>query len=1396
MGFKKAILVLLLLIILTMGAASAADTNTTSDNLAATEDKTLELSENDDFEDKLGIESSNHISDIGNSTGKLTDLENVMSLTKDNHKEDKSYDDILSAQNDLNVLNTNYGTYSGLTTEIGSGGNIELNCDYYTYDSGNTITITTPNSVINGKGAIIDMAGSPNMRAFEVNASGVTIKNLTIKNSNYTGNGGAIYFNSSGTVENCNFTNNTASNWGGAVYFSSTGNVTKCNFFDNKAYDGGAVYFLADGTVSNCNFTDNTASRYGGAVYFLADGTVKNCNLTNNSANYGGGAIYFSSSGATHEVKNCNFIGNKATYNGGAVYFNSFGTVTNCNFTGNTADNGGAITMTSGTVTNCTFTNNTASNWGGAVFSNGYLNITNCDFANNKAKYGGVIYSRFSDNVKFRNCNFTNNLATINGGAINFEYSGTLINCNFINNTAPNGEGGAVIFYWNSADKGNVINCNFTNNTALYGSAILFDRIGDVTNCNFTNNQATGDGSLGGAVYFYSTGTVTNCNFTNNKATGNGGALYFSKNGNVTNCNFTDNSASQRGGAVYINSSVNVINCNFANNQATVDYLSSGGAISLSSGTVINCNFTHNTATHYGSAIEFNDTGTVINCNFNYNKGSMYFSYGGAIYFRNNGTVTNSNFTGNTADRGGAIEFYGNGTVTNCTFTGHTSYSYGGAIYFALGSTGNVTNSNFTGNTADYEGGAIKFYGTGTVTNCNFNYNEIYDDHSNGGAIYFNNNGTVTNCNFNYNKLYSDHSNGGAIYFAFGSTGNVTNCNFTNNKATEYGGAIYFNNNGTVTNCNFTNNKAKAGNAVAFSSTGIISDCDFTNNPISKGAIYSLTGDINLYNNIINNTDVIEGKNFTTIQKLIDNANNGDTITIEGSYAGFGIPIRINKSNLTLIGHNYATLDAKELSNILYITANNVTIKNILFKNGYGMIGSAVYIYDNGTVTNCNFTNNKATEYGGAIYFNNNGTVTKCNFTNNSAILAGAIYINNGTVTNCNFINCSGEFAKVIYAESGTIISNCNFVTQGSESLYELVIGGIISNYTINGKSYSLDLEISIITNATEIKRGDTIDFTINLINKGTLNATNITVNLTLPDSLRYKSSNTPTEYEDSRTAIWILDHLNANNSASITFYCDVTGIGEAKLNATTNIENEIDTDNTNNAATLQINVDESQVVTPDKFDCFFDGNGTLLNVSTDTLTFEGEFSNITKAITINKAITFIGNNATFKGVSFIVKSDNVTLTNFNIISENATGCAINASSHSNILLSNNTIIYKAMFDSDAYVLYANNISSLVFYKNRVTYTGNTNGTGKNFAIYLTNATNAIMTGNIFNISLVSVYVPWFEVPSGSGNWVSSPISEGIVVEKSNGTTFDNNEVNVKFIDVVGNYDTIYSVDH
>ena len=87
------------------------------------------------------------------------------------------------------------------------------------------------------------MKGS-NIWAFYVTGSGVTFKNLTIKNANFDGSGGAIYFSSSGTVENCNFIGNNATYFGGAIYFSSSGTTHE---------------------VRNCNFTNNSASRDGGA---------------------------------------------------------------------------------------------------------------------------------------------------------------------------------------------------------------------------------------------------------------------------------------------------------------------------------------------------------------------------------------------------------------------------------------------------------------------------------------------------------------------------------------------------------------------------------------------------------------------------------------------------------------------------------------------------------------------------------------------------------------------------------------------------------------------------------------------------------------------------------------------------------------------------------------------------------------------------------------------------------------------------------------------------------------------------------------------------------------------------------------------------------------------------
>ena len=242
-----------------------------------------------------------------------------MELSIDNEIIDdnlKANEETVSAETDSEILTDGQYTYSNLREQIGSGGNINLTKGTYTYNNdGDTIEIST-SGVINGNGAVIDMTEST-IRAFTVSASGVTIKNLTIINANYNGDGGAIYFSSSGTVTNCNFTNNSATYDGGAIRMNS-GTVTNCNFINNKQTGrlsvGGAVYFLNNGEVTNCNFTNNTASGSGGAVFFKSNG----------------------------EVTNCNFTGNTASGDGGAVWIYS-GTVTNCNFSNNSASRGGAI---------------------------------------------------------------------------------------------------------------------------------------------------------------------------------------------------------------------------------------------------------------------------------------------------------------------------------------------------------------------------------------------------------------------------------------------------------------------------------------------------------------------------------------------------------------------------------------------------------------------------------------------------------------------------------------------------------------------------------------------------------------------------------------------------------------------------------------------------------------------------------------------------------------------------------------------------------------------------------------------------------------------------------------------------------------------------------------------
>ena len=442
MKYRKTIIFLIVAIfIFSITAVSASDMNDTAIN--------------SDDTSQMGLTASNNVDNL-----KLSE-ENTTPVYANNVE---SVGDGI----DSTVMSEGFGTYSGLAEEIGHGGNIELKHAYYTYNTGYTIDIRVDYSVIDGRGAVIDMAGSY-VRAFYVSGSGVIIKNLTIKNAKHEFNdGGAIYFNYPGTVTNCNFSNNAAFA-GGAVYFNNSGAVSNCSFTYNVAtYYSGAVYFNNSGAVTNCNFIGNNAAFAGGAVGFIKEGTVMDCNFVNNSAEYRGGAIWMQSGG----VENSNFVNNTAN------------------------DRGGAINMVSGTVTYSNFANNKASRIGGAVYVYRTGIVTNCDFTNNYAPSGGAIYV-YQNITEIIGSRFTNNAAN-SGGAIYWNNSadGVVSGCIFVNNTAENGNG---IIHFHNNDRGTNLTVNnnvFLNNNNGY--EIYFDKGDELSNVDFNwfGNNATNAGSV------------------------------------------------------------------------------------------------------------------------------------------------------------------------------------------------------------------------------------------------------------------------------------------------------------------------------------------------------------------------------------------------------------------------------------------------------------------------------------------------------------------------------------------------------------------------------------------------------------------------------------------------------------------------------------------------------------------------------------------------------------------------------------------------------------------------------------------------------------------------------------------------------------------------------------
>ena len=381
--------------------------------------------------------------------------------------------------------------------------------------------------------------------------------------------------------------------------------------------------------------------------------------------------------------------------------------------------------------------------------------------------------------------------------------------------------------------------------------------------------------------------------------------------------------------------------------------------------------------------------------------------YGGATYWCD---VYSSEFNKNSADCGGAM--YG-GNVYGSDFVNNTANS-GGAIY--LGDNCTVDDCYFEGNEAEYGGAIYSSANYNTVSQSEFYYNYASDD---GGAIYNSDEEDsglrVESCEFKYNEADDD---GGAIFTDDGADTIVADSTFEENDAGYWGGAMC---RGVAQDSSFKSNRAVHNGGGIYK--GEASGCSFTGNTPND----TYETDVSDTDETDTDTDEIDYQSFSVIQDAIDDADDGDTISISGYFKGSGTQITVNKA-VTIEGpeDDYAYITADGRSRIFYVTASGVVLKNLVLKAGDAGYnnGGAVYCnaYDNCEIEGCIIGYCKA-EYGGATYYCD---VSNSAFFFNSANRGGAMY--GGNVYNTGFgNNTASDRGGAIYLRDGCTVDHCEF---------------------------------------------------------------------------------------------------------------------------------------------------------------------------------------------------------------------------------------------------------------------------------------------------------------------------------------------------------------------------------
>ena len=1000
-------------------------------------------------------------------------------------------------------LNLNIRTFTDLQNAIGLvTGTLTLNQNVAmtakeAADFTNGITINK-DITIDGKGHTIDAKNLG--RIFSIGEGfTVTLTNATLINGK-ADKGGAIYNDGSLTLSDVKLSDNAADSYGGAVFNNGhlvVGNsVFDSNDIVNRGsasvdYGGAAIYNWKEGTlkVTNSNFTNNiknykNGDNLVGAITTIGNATVSGSNFVNNSGRWGGA---ISATGAelrknssTLTVSNTIFKDNSALYAGAVYIWGSNYNIADCVFDNNTAfgkgnmtpnnNNGGALVVSqvsrfnepiTGTISGSKFTNNKAQYGGAAYFNKGFVTITDSVFENNvaTAEGGAVDFSHASVKdlvVSINNSSFVGNKAPV-AGAIFTNVDSKITNSNFINNSAAK-IGGAIC----NVNDLTVENSKFVNNTpqAIHNFKEL--HLGIETFTDLQNAIDLVDGIL----------TLdSDIAMTDDEAAGFVNGVAINKNIRIDGKGHTID-AKNLGRIFSIGEgfTVTLTNATLINGKAD-----KGGAIyNDGSLTLSDVKLSDNAADSYGGAV-FNNGhlvvgNSVFDSNDIVNRGSASVDYGGAaIYNWYDGvlTVSGSNFTNNIKNYKngdclvGAVATIGDATISGSNFVNNAG-RWGGAI----STTGDLL-----------EGSAVS---TLTVSGSTFKENGgLYG----AGIFVAGSDFTVSDCVFDKNTAFGkgdmtpNNNNGAAIVVTDTGkdiTGAITGSNFTNNKA-QYGGAIYIcEGNIAISDSLFENNSADVeGGAIDIDSA--------INNPVVTVENSKFVN--NTPQAIHNSKELHLGiETFTDLQNAIGLVDgiltlDSDIAMTDDEAAGFVNGVAINK-NIRIDGKGH-TIDAKNLGRIFSIGEGfTVTLTNATLINGKADKGGAIYNDGSLTLSDVKLSDNAADSYGGAVFNNGHLVVGNSVFDSNDIVNRGSASVDYGgaaiynwydgvlTVSGSNFTNNiknykNGDCLVGAVATIGdATISGSNFVNNAGRwggaisTTGDLLEGSAVSTLTVSGSTF------------------------------------------------------------------------------------------------------------------------------------------------------------------------------------------------------------------------------------------------------------------------------------------------------------------------------------------------------